>query len=52
MPKADKTDHKRKQASLFGGEAIQEPAKKKPRRPPRKAGKQATLEMSMMNPLT
>ena len=47
MPKTVKEKEKRKQASLFGGEAIQEPPKKKPRRPPRNVGKQATLAMSM-----
>jgi hypothetical protein len=47
MSKVVPTEHKRKQASLFGGEAIQEPAKKKARRPPRKVGKQATLDMTI-----
>jgi hypothetical protein len=47
MSKVAPIEHKRKQASLFGGEAIQEPAKKKARRPPRKVGKQATLDMTI-----
>jgi DNA polymerase delta subunit 1 len=48
MPRDVEPVNKRRQASLFGGEAIQEPVKKKPRRAQRKVGKQGTLEMSLV----
>jgi hypothetical protein len=34
--------------SLFGGEAVEEPKKKKARRPQKRAGKQGTFDTSLV----
>lgn len=49
MPRAVKSEVKRKQADWFGNEVVDQPKAKKARRPPRKVGKQAAIDFA---PLT
>jgi DNA polymerase delta subunit 1 len=48
MPREVAEISKRKQGSLFGGEALEQPKQKKVRRPQKKVGKQGTLDMSLV----
>jgi DNA polymerase delta subunit 1 len=48
MPREIKNEQKRKKVSLFGGEAVEEPKKKKARRPQKRAGKQGTFDTSLV----